>query len=52
MIADEVIYPPRGYGIGFFFGGEARDTIVGSWATAAEAREALSHAAIVYVGPS
>ncbi len=48
MANDEVIYPPRGYCIGFFFG--AGGTMVGPFATEAEAREVLANAQICITG--
>ena len=47
-MADEVIYPPRGYCIGFFFG--AGGTMVGPFATEDEAREVLANAQICITG--
>jgi hypothetical protein len=45
---DEVIYPPHGFCIGFFFG--AGGGMIGPFATEEEARIALNEARICVVG--
>ncbi|SCX34529.1 hypothetical protein [Mycolicibacterium fluoranthenivorans] len=50
MSNDEVIQPPRGYGIGLFGHGHQADAIVGCWATEDEARTALADMRIVVIG--
>lgn len=50
MSNDEVIHPPRGYGIGLFGQGHQADSIIGCWATESEARAALADMRIVAIG--